>query len=135
MNSWSFFEAQRQVEYKAAWKGVLVIHLTKGETRGTTVDCAKCGERLQSPARDDLRHRRQLWCSRWRRWVDRDVNAVENQAARGLLRFSSSLSERTKGGAGEAMTRNAEHDGEPLILRVDASKLIHGREPMNHENH
>ena len=130
MNSWPFFEAQRQVEYKAVWKGVPVIHLTRGETRGTTVDCAKCGERLQSPVRDDLRHRRQLWCPKCRRWVDRDVNAVENQAARGRLRFDRSLSERTKGEAGEAMTRDAEHDGEPLILRVDASKLIHGREPM-----
>ncbi len=126
MNSWSFFEAQRQVEYKAALKGVPVIHLTKGETRGTTVDCARCGERLQSPARNDVNHRRQLWCTRCGGWVDRDVNAVINQAARGRLRFDRSLSGRTKGEAGEAMKWNAEHDGEPLILRVDASKLIHG---------
>jgi hypothetical protein len=47
MNSWPFFEVKRQVEYKSAWKGVPVITLTKGETRGTTMDCAKCGERLQ----------------------------------------------------------------------------------------
>ncbi len=78
MNSWPFYEAQRQVEYKAEWKGVPVIHLTEAETRGSTVDCAKCGERLQSPAKDDLEHRRQLWCLRCRRWVDRDVYAVVN---------------------------------------------------------
>ncbi|MCS4539923.1 MAG: transposase [Thaumarchaeota archaeon] len=129
MNSWAFFEAQRQVEYKAAWKGVPVIHLTKAETRGTTTDCARCGERLQSPARDDPKHRRQLWCRRCKSWIDRDVNAVANQAARGRLRFDRSLSGRTKGDAGEAMKGNAEHDGEPLILRVDASKLIRWRKP------
>ncbi|MBI2648990.1 MAG: IS200/IS605 family element transposase accessory protein TnpB [Thaumarchaeota archaeon] len=133
MNSWSFFEAQRQVEYKAAWKGVQVIHLTKAETRGTTVDCAKCGERLQSPARDDLEHRRQLWCPRCKRWVDRDVNAVRNQAARGRLRFDRSL-QQAKGEGGEAIRQVIEEPGRqetPVILRVDASKLIHGRESMN----
>ncbi len=138
MNSWSFFEAQRQVEYKAAWKGVPVIHLTKAETRGTTTDCAKCGERLQSPARDDLEHRRQLWCPRCTRWTDRDINAVINQAARGRLRFDRSLLQReAKGGAGEAIRQVIEEPGRqetPVILRVDASKLIHGLEPMNHEN-
>ncbi|MBI3022263.1 MAG: transposase [Thaumarchaeota archaeon] len=134
MNSWSFFEAQRQVEYKAAWKGVQVIHLTKAETRGTTVDCAKCGERLQSPARDDLEHRQQLWCPPCKRWVDRDVNAVINQAARGRLRFDRSLLNGVKGGAGEATRQEIEEPGRqetPVILRVDASKLIHGRESMN----
>ncbi len=136
MNSWSFGEAQRQVEYKAAWKGVTVIHLTKAETRGTTVDCARCGERLQSPARDDLKHRRQLWCPLCQRWVDRDVNAVINQAARGRLRFDRSL-QQAKGGAVEAIRQAIEEPGRqemPVVLRVDASKLIHGREPMSHQN-
>ncbi len=130
MNSWSFFEAQRQVEYKASWKGVTVIHLTKAETRGTTTDCAKCGERLQSPARDDVKHRRMLWCPRCKRWVDRDVNAVINQAARGRLRFDRSLLQReAKGEAVEAIRQVIEEPGRqemPVILRVDASKLIHG---------
>ncbi len=131
MNSWSLFEPLRQVEYKAAWKGVPVIHLTKGETRGTTTDCAKCGERLQSPARDDLKHRRQLWCPLCNAWADREVNAVINQAARGRLRFDRSL-QQAKGGAGEAIQQVIEEPGRqemPVVLRVDAPKLIHGREP------
>ncbi len=137
MNSWSFFEAQRQAEYKAAWKGVPVIHLTKAETRGTTIDCAKCGERLQSPARDDLKHRRQLWCLPCKRWVDRDVNAVINQAARGRLRFDRSLLNGAKGEAGEAIRQVIEEPGRqemPVVLRVDASKLIHGRGLVDDQN-
>lgn len=60
MNSWPFAELKRQVEYKAAWEGVPVITLTKGETRGTTMDCVRCGERLQEPVRGDGAHYRQL---------------------------------------------------------------------------
>jgi putative transposase len=50
MNSWPYQEAKKQTEYKAAWEGVRAITLTKGETRGTTMDCPRCGERLQSAA-------------------------------------------------------------------------------------
>jgi putative transposase len=120
MNSWPFSEVKRQVEYKAAWEGVPVVTLTKGETRGTTMDCARCGERLQLPARGDAQHHRQLWCKRCKRWMDRDLVAVLNISRRGRVRFARS---RMEGGADEAMKGNAEHDGEPLILRVDASKL------------
>ena len=116
MNSWSFGEAQRQVEYKAKWRGVTVIHLTKDETRGTTRECARCRERLQVAQRDDVRHRRQLWCPRCKRWVDRDVNAVMNQSRRGRLRFDRSLPhDEAKGEAGEAMKGNPTT---PVILRV-----------------
>jgi putative transposase len=78
MNSWPFAELKRQVEYKAAWEGVPVITLTKGETRGTTMDCPQCGERLQAPVRDDSQHYRQLWCQKCERWDDRDLVAVMN---------------------------------------------------------
>ena len=36
MNSVPWYEIKRQIEYKAAWEGVPVIQLTKGETRGTS---------------------------------------------------------------------------------------------------
>jgi len=121
MNSWPFHEVKRQVEYKAAWEGVPVMTLSRRDTRGTTMDCARCGERLQSPVRDDLEHRRQLWCGKCERWMDRDLVAVLNISRRGRLRFARSSS--MEGEAGEAVRGNAEHDGEPLILRVDASKL------------
>jgi putative transposase len=120
MNSWPFHEVRRQIEYKAAWEGVRVIALSRKDTRGTTMDCARCGERLQSPVRGDLGHHRQLWCEKCERWMDRDLVAVLNISRRGRVRFARSS---TEGEAGEAVRGNAEHDGEPLILRVDASKL------------
>jgi glycosyltransferase involved in cell wall biosynthesis len=100
------------------FEGVPVITLTRGETKGTTIDCPRCGERLQWPVRGDAMHRRQLWCEKCGRWMDRDLCAVLNISRRGWMRFVQS-----KGGAGEAVKGNAEHEGEPLILRVDASKL------------
>ena len=54
--------------------------------------------------------------------MDRDLVAVLNISRRGRVRFARSS---TEGEAGEAMKGNAEHEGEPLILRVDASKLHH----------
>jgi putative transposase len=120
MNSWPFHEVKRQVEYKAAWEGVPVITLSRSDTRGTTMDCARCGERLQSPVRGDQEHRRQLWCGNCGRWMDRDLVAVLNISRMGRVRFARSSKE---GEAREAARGNAEHGGEPPILRVDASKL------------
>jgi putative transposase len=125
MNSWPFYEAKRQVEYKAAWEGVPVITLSRKETRGTTMDCARCGERLQLPVRQDSDHYRQLWCDNCGRWRDRDLVAVLNISRRGRVRFARSSKE---GEAGEEVRGNAEHDREPLILRVDASKLRHAQQ-------
>jgi putative transposase len=62
MNGWSFSEAQRQLEYKARWFGLPVIRLSKKETRGTSIVCPQCGERLQ----EDRRIRRKLWCRKCR---------------------------------------------------------------------
>jgi putative transposase len=121
MNSWPFQEVMRQVEYKAAWAGVPVITLTKAETRGTTMDCPQCGERLQVPILGDKDHHRQLWCDKCGRWRDRDLVAVLNISRRGWLRLDHSR--RREGEAKEAMRGNPEHEGEPVILRVDASKL------------
>jgi putative transposase len=46
MNSWSFSEVKRQIEYKAAGEGVPVIQLSIGETRGTSQLCPQCGKRI-----------------------------------------------------------------------------------------
>jgi hypothetical protein len=51
--------------------------------------------------------------------------AVLNISRRGRVRFARSS---TEGEAGETVRGNAEHDGEPLILRVDASKLHHAQQ-------
>jgi putative transposase len=125
MNSWPFHEIKRQIEYKAAWEGIPVITLTRRETRGTTTDCPRCGERLQVPIQGDEGHYRQLWCEICKRWRDRDLVAVLNISRRGWSRFDHSSNK--EGEAGETVKGNAEHEGEPLILRVDASKLRCGQ--------
>jgi putative transposase len=70
-------------------------------------------------------HYRQLWCDTCKRWKDRDLIAVLNFSHRGWSRFDHS-----KGEAGEAMKGNPRNEGiskEPVILRVDASKLCQKR--------
>lgn len=114
MNEAPWGEIKRQIEYKAAWEGIPTITLSRGETEGTTMDCPRCGERLQAAARGDGEHHRMLWCQKCGRWTDRDVVAVMNISHRGRLRF-----DRSKGEAGEAMRGNPTT---PVILRVDASK-------------
>ncbi len=124
-SSFPYGELKREVDYKSAWDGeVPVMTLTKGETKGTTMDCPRCGERLQVASRNDTVHYRQLWCPKCERWTDRDVVAVMNISHRGLLRFRSST---IKGEAIEAMNGNPKEGWssykEPVNLRVDASKL------------
>lgn len=144
LNSWPHSKAKKMLEYKSAWKGVTVIALTRSETYGSSSRCSACGERLRSPVRDDVEHRRMLWCQECNVWMDRDVNAALNLSARGRSRFDRSLSrlgaegsrsQQTsssvsltgeKGLAGEAVKGNGTTT---LILRVDASKLIRRREP------
>ena len=115
MNSLPTYEIKRQTVYKAAWEGVPVIQLTKGETRGTSKICPVCGERLQEDRFSKV-HRRELWCGKCRKWRDRDLIAVMNISYRGWLRFRQS-----KGEAGEAMVQEPREEG--VLLRVDASKL------------
>jgi len=52
--------------------------------------------------------------------MDRDLVAVLNISRNGRVRFARSS---TEGEAGEAGRGNAEREGRPPILRVDASKL------------
>jgi putative transposase len=116
MNSWSFSEAQRQLEYKARWVGLPVIRLSRRETRGTSITCPQCGERLQ----EDAKIRRKLWCGECRVVMDRDVVAAINLSRRGRLRFDRSQAEKgLKGGAVETVRGNPTPT---VILRVDAPK-------------
>ena len=43
LNSWSFYEIERQISYKASWDGLSVVHLSP---RGTTSKCSICGDHL-----------------------------------------------------------------------------------------
>lgn len=134
LNAWPHWKAKRMLEYKARWKGVTTIQLTKSETYGSSSKCSACGERLRGPGKGDAEHVRMLWCQTCGRWTDRDVNAALNLSARGLARFASSLPRpdsrsqqvslaEEKGLAGEAMRGNPMRT---VILRVDASKLARG---------
>jgi len=116
MNGWSFGEAQRQIEYKARWVGLPVIRLSRSETKGTSVVCSQCGERLQ----EDKRLRRKLWCGKCRTMTDRDVVAAINLSQRGRLRFDRSRAhEGPQGGVVEAVKGNPTTT---VLLRVDAPK-------------
>jgi len=107
LNSWSFYELQRQIEYKAKWEGIPVIFV---DPKCTSKLCPICGDRIQ----EDRQNRRKLWCSNCKRSMDRDVVASMNIAYKGRSRFIL-----PRGGTVEAMKRNMEM---PLILRVDVSK-------------
>ncbi|TMI19338.1 IS200/IS605 family element transposase accessory protein TnpB [Candidatus Bathyarchaeota archaeon] len=120
MNGWSFGEAQQQIEYKARWVGLPVIRLSRRETRGSSVSCPRCGERLQS----DKRLGRKLWCGKCRVVMDRDMVAAVNLARRGRVRFARSRPPiiEAQGRAVEAMKGNPTPT---VIPRVDAPKLTH----------
>jgi len=118
MNGWSFGEAQRQIEYKARWIGLPVIRLSRRETRGSSVTCPSCGERLQS----DKRLERKLWCGKCRIVMDRDRVAAVNLAWRGRVTFARSrppIVLEAQGEAGEPMTVNPTPT---VIPGVDAPK-------------
>lgn len=111
LNSWSFYELQRQIEYKAKWEGIPVKFI---DPKCTSKLCPRCGKRLQ----EDRERRRDLWCGNCKRWQDRDVVASMNIAYKGLLRFGN-----PKGDANEAMVQERGTTQEPLILKVDVSKF------------
>src|SRR5467141_1106900 len=124
MNGWSFSMAQRQLEYKARWIGLPVIRLSRRETRGSSMTCPRCGERLQS----DKRLGRKLWCGKCRIVMDRDRVAAVNLARRGRVRFARSrpLIE-AQGGAAEAVKGNPTPT---VIPGVDAPKLTQPNEEL-----
>src|SRR2546425_6220226 len=119
MNGWGFGEAQRQIEYKARWVGLPVIRFSRRETRGSSVTCPRCGERLQS----DKRLKRKLWCSNCRIVMDRDTVAAVNLSRRGgggVRRSPPPLNLQAGGGAGGAV------QGQPqptVIPRGEAPQL------------
>src|SRR5438132_4296709 len=118
MNGWSINMAQQQLEYKASWIGLPVIRLSRRETRGSSMTCPRCGERLQS----DKRLARKLWCVKCRVVMDRDRVAAVNLARRGRVRFARSRPPivEAQGGAAEAVKGNPTPT---VIPGVDAPKL------------
>jgi len=109
MNSWSYGELQRQIEYKARWEGVKVIYVP---ARNTSKRCSICGYKTLESTQ------RQLWCPKCGTILDRDENAARNLAAGGL-RFSPD------GPPGEAMVEEREPENATPILKVDGGKISH----------
>ncbi|MGI0088429.1 MAG: RNA-guided endonuclease InsQ/TnpB family protein [Nitrosotalea sp.] len=109
MNEWSFYELQRQIEYKARWLGLPVEFVKAG---GTSSKCAVCGSKLVPE------ERRKMFCSICKSIVDRDVNAAHNILLRGTQVVPD-------GAAGEAVMAES-GSKEPVICLVDAAKLGDG---------
>jgi len=109
MNSWSYGELQRQIEYKARWEGVKVIYVP---SRDTSKRCSICGYKTLESTQ------RQLWCPKCGTILDRDENAARNLAAGGL-RFNPD------GPPGEAMVEEREQENATPILKVDRGKISH----------
>lgn len=89
LNSWSFYELQRQIEYKAAWEGIPVIYVKPQKTSSL---CAICGSPISECTE------RKVYCHKCNRLTDRDENAAYNIVQRGL-RF------KPDGFASEAMVK------------------------------
>jgi putative transposase len=108
MNSWSYAELQRQIEYKARWEGIPVFYVHASKTSST---CATCGCKVAECAG------RRVYCPRCCKLVDRDENAALNILSAGL-RFS------LKGAAGEARKGNPQNC-EKVIPGADATQSSH----------
>ncbi len=113
LNSWSFYEFQRQVEYKAKWEGIPVKFV---DPKRTSKLCPICEGALQ----EDRLNRRKLLCINCNKMMDRDVVASMNIAHKGWARFT-----HPRGFPDEAMKGNVDRLN-PLILRVHGSKLVAG---------
>ena len=111
LNSWSYFELQRQIQYKANWNGIPVQFV---DPKRTSQLCPICGGKLQ----EDRFHRRKLLCINCKKSMDRDVIASMNIAYKGWSRFC-----HPRGLSVEAMNRNLENL-QPVILQVNGSKLV-----------
>lgn len=106
LNSWSFYELQRQIEYKAKWEGIPVFFV---HPHGTSSHCAVCGSKILESTN------REVYCPSCKTLVDRDVNAAKNILAR-ALRFEA---------VGLARNEAVRGNPEQVILRAEASKLTH----------
>ncbi|MGI0066075.1 MAG: RNA-guided endonuclease InsQ/TnpB family protein, partial [Nitrosotalea sp.] len=114
LNSWSFYELQRQIQYKASWEGIPVRFV---DPKRTSKLCPICGDGIQ----EDRLHTRKLWCTNCKKSIDRDVVASLNISYKGWSRFCN-----PRGLSGEAMKGNVDWNNvsmQSLILRVDGSKL------------
>jgi len=106
MNSWTFREVQRQIEYKARWEGVPVTYVNP---RGTSRNCPDCGSPLL-----ELEGRR-LLCPSCKQIGDRDVIASRNIMA------ALVCAARPSRGSREGEPRRQEKAGNPRSRWMEVS--------------
>ncbi len=80
LNSWSFYELERQIVYKSNWEAIPIEFV---DPKRTSILCPICGGRTQ----EDREHRRNLWCGNCKKLMDRDVIAAMNISYKGMHRF------------------------------------------------
>ncbi|WP_157928554.1 zinc ribbon domain-containing protein [Candidatus Nitrosotalea okcheonensis] len=111
LNSWSFYELQRQIQYKAEWEGIPVGFI---DPKRTSQLCPTCGGRLQ----EDRFQLRKLSCINCKRTMDRDVIASMNISYKGWSRFC-----HPRGLSEEAVNGNLEYI-QPVILQVAVASCL-----------
>ncbi len=99
MNSWSFREIQRQIEYKATWSGVPVYDIKANKT---SRKCPNCGSSLVRVGERNLK------CVSCNQTEDRDVIASRN-----IMMAASVYADRSSKGSGEGESRRQENAGNP----------------------
>lgn len=75
MNTWSYYELQRQIEYKSKWTGLPVQYV---KAHSTSSKHMECGSKLESE------EYRMMKCIKCNVLVDRDENAAKNILVRGV---------------------------------------------------
>jgi putative transposase len=105
LNSWSFYEMQRQIMYKARWLGLSVEYVKAGRTSSK---CAICRSRLVPE------EHRMMFCPVCKRCTDRDINAAHNILLRGT--------QVVPDGAADEAVMTEPSSRELAICRVDAVK-------------
>ncbi|MDA4113511.1 MAG: transposase [Thaumarchaeota archaeon] len=104
MNSWTFHEVQRQIEYKAGWEGIPVTYVSP---RHTSRNCSKCGTSQRFEGRTAI-------CPSCGKREDRDVNASKNIMMAALGRAA-----QPPGGGCEGEPRRQEKAGNPPSRGVE----------------
>jgi len=113
MNSWTFHEIQRQIEYKAGWEGIPITYVSP---RYTSRNCSKCGTSQKFEGRTAI-------CPSCGKVEDRDVNASRN-----IMMAAPVRTAQPPGGGGEGEPRRQEKAGNPPSGGVEVDC---GDEPNN----
>ena len=101
----SFYEPRRQLEYKAGWAGINVVHLPRQYKSSKT--CSICG--FVDDEFDVMK--KVFWCSQCGHTEDRDKNAVRNVLQEGIKQLRQETAEPTGAQPGSKACGEAEvHD-------------------------